>query len=150
MKVKEKRIEKNLKQSELAEKIGIDVPSMSRIEQYKCLPIPQTMDKLVKALECEVEDIYEPHEIYVKPRAQRKASTEQEIYKITVRLPKNARKEIKDALKVCGYKDVTYWIWRCYERLLNQKEILVKQRERYERENNKKSEVKDENTRNCT
>ena len=55
---------------------------------------------------------------------------EKDIYKITVRLPKEARKEIKDALKVCGYKDVTYWIWRCYERLLNQKDILIKQRER--------------------
>ena len=142
MKLKEKRIEKNLKQSELAEKIGVDVPMMSRLETYQCLPVPDTMDKITQALECDVEDIYEPHEIYVKPRAPRKASAEKEIYKITVRLPKDARKEIKEALKVCGYKDVTYWIWRCYERLLNQRDILIAQKKRYEKEMKAKQNAK--------
>lgn len=142
MKLKEKRIEKKLKQSELADKIGVDVPMMSRLETYQCLPVPVTMDKILQALDCELEDIYEPHEIYVKPRAQKKASTEKEIYKITVRLPKNARNEIKEALKVCGYKDVTYWIWRCYERLLNQKDILLAQKKRYEKEMKAKQNAK--------
>ncbi len=130
MKLKEKRVEKNKKQEELAKTIGVDVPMLSRFENYQCLPVPKTMDKILTALDCELEDIYEPHEVYVKPRKARKCSDEADIYKITVRLPKEARREIKNALKTCGYKDVTYWIWRCYERLLKQKEIIEKAREK--------------------
>lgn len=126
MKLKEKRVEKNIKQSELADTIGVDVHMMSRFETYQCLPVPNTMDKLLNALDCELEDIYEPHEVYIKPRKVKRCSDEADIYKITVRLPKEARAEIKQALKTCGYKDVTYWVWRCYERLLKQKEIVEK------------------------
>lgn len=130
MELTKKRKEAGLKQRELAERAKIDEQMMSKIENYKCLPVPETMQLITEALRCLVEDIYEPEEIYytgAEVRAKRKRPSEKgKYYKITVRLPRGAKEVLERALPVCGYKDITYWVYRCYERLQAQYEVIRK------------------------
>ena len=136
MNLRKKREEAGLKQRELAERVKIDEQMMSKIENYKCLPIPETMERLTKVLKCQLEEIYEPEEIYYPAAetkgAAKRASEKEKYYKITVRLPKAAKAVFERALPVCGYKDITYWVYRCYERLQAQYEVIQKaERKRY-------------------
>ncbi len=132
MKLREKRKQQNRKAKELAECVGTDEPMFSKFENYKCLPIPTMLKAICKELNCEIKDIYENDELYItnnenKIVASEKEKSESEYYNLTVRLPKDARKYLnKEYLRKCGYKDITYWIWRCYERLQKQYEIINK------------------------
>ena len=95
---------------------------MSKFENYKCLPIPPMMTALCRELGCEVEDIYEPHEIFLSsPKATVKVAKRErkkkDYYHLTVNLPPEARKFFKDALQKCGFKDITAWVNHCFERL---------------------------------
>ena len=128
------RIAKGRQQKELAQKIGTDEPMMSRFENFKCLPIPSMLSRLTEELGCTIDDIYEPHEIYlqgvtVKASAP-KAKKNTEVYHLTVNLPPEAREFFKTALKKCGFKDITAWVNWCFERLQTQyNEILEKEKD---------------------
>ena len=127
MKLKEVRQSKDMKADSLAKQLGVDTPMLSRFENYKCLPIPSMLEKLCKILNCSVSDIYKDNEIYIKRDNQAKRKTEDlTSYRLTVNLPKDAKEFLHKALKKCGYKDITYWIYRCYERLQSQYEIILK------------------------
>ena len=127
MKLKEVRQSKDITADSLAKQLGVDTPMMSRFENYKCLPIPSMLEKLCKILNCSVSDIYKDNEIYIKRDNQAKRKTEDlTSYRLTVNLPKDAKEFLHKALKKCGYKDITYWIYRCYERLKSQYEIILK------------------------
>lgn len=131
MKLKEIRIAKGIQQKDLSERIGTNDPMLSRIENYKCLPIPDMMQSILWELDCQLGDIYEPEEIaYCTKKTRQEDKRQGKYYKVTVRLPKEAKELIKEALPVCGYKDVTYWIFRCYERLRNQYDIINKAKEK--------------------
>ena len=133
-KLRQVRIAKGRQQKELAQKIGTDEPMMSRFENFKCLPIPSMLSKLTEELGCTVDDIYEPHEIYlqgvtVKASAP-KAKKNTEVYHLTVNLPPEAREFFKTALKKLGYKDITDWANRCFERTRRQyEELLAKEKD---------------------
>ena len=133
-KLRQVRIAKGRQQKELAQKTGTDEPMMSRFENFKCLPIPSMLAKLTQELDCTVDDIYEPHEIYMQG-VRAKESTprkkvESEVYHLTVNLPPEAREFFKTALKKCGYKDITDWANRCFERTRRQyEEILAKEKD---------------------
>ena len=128
------RIAKGRQQKELAQKIGTDEPMMSRFENFKCLPIPSMLSKLTEELGCTIDDIYEPHEIYlqgvtVKASAP-KTKKNTEVYHLTVNLPPEAREFFKTALKKLGYKDITDWANRCFERTRRQyEELLAKEKD---------------------
>ncbi len=127
MKLQEQLTKKEITSKELAEKIGTDASMVSRFNNYKCLPIPHMLEEICKALDCKINDIYEDSEIYVKPKKKAtRTEADFENYKVTVRLPRDAKAKIHQALQTCGYKDVTYWIFRCYERLITQYEIIKK------------------------
>lgn len=134
MKLQKQLDKANITSKELAKEIGTDASMVSRFNNYKCLPIPATMEAICKALNCEVNDIYTNEEITFKKGKRTVSESEYENYKVTVRLPRNAKEKIHKALKVCGYKDVTHWIYRCYERLLAQQEFV----EKAERKNKEK------------
>lgn len=133
MNLKGKRLERNLDQPELAALVGTTPSMISRLENYRCLPIPETLSALLAALGCEIDDIYDDAEITYPgfTRAKTKCQkNRKECYKITVRLPKDAKTALPEMLEKCGYKDITYWIWRCYERLQSQCAILEKEKSR--------------------
>lgn len=122
MQLRAMRIRKGRQQKELAKAIGTDEPMMSKFENYKCLPTPPMMKALCQELGCKVEDIYEPHEIYLStPKATVKEPKgkkgKKEIYHLTVNLPPEARRFFKEALQKCGFKDITAWVNHCFERL---------------------------------
>lgn len=122
MRLREIRLAKGVGQKELATKIGTDEPMMSKFENYKCLPIPAMMKKLLEELGCRrVEEIYEPHEVYLQ-LANFKASVRTKkgrakVYKLTATLPKEAKDIFDKALKPLGYRSVTDWVRQCFERL---------------------------------
>lgn len=124
--LKEKRLEKGKSQKEIAQLIGTDEPLYSKFENYKCLPVPVMMDKLTETLDCEIKDIYSDGEVYY--RKVRKKASASSGYKLTVVLPPDAKEFLQTALKECGYKDITYWVWRCYERLQKQYENIQKEK----------------------
>lgn len=124
MKLKAIREEKGLLSKSLGRRIGLSADMMSRIENYRCLPIPDDMKRLCQALECDVDDLYDRAEITF-PRKKKKPKPEDR-YRLTVDLPIEAKDFFKKALRTCGYKDITYWVWRCYERLQKQYEIHTK------------------------
>lgn len=132
--LKEIRIAKGRQQKELALKIGTDEPMMSRFENYKCIPIPEMLKRLTEELDCTVEDIYEPQEIYLQGvSARSKAPKERkntETYRLTVKLPNEARATLKTALKKCGYKDITDWVNRCLEKTMKEYDkIMAKEKD---------------------
>lgn len=126
----------NLMGSQLAEQIGTDASMVSKFNNYRCLPVPATMQAICKALNCNVNDIYTDNEITFKKGKRKAVESEYENYKITVKLPRDAKEKVHKALKVCGYKDVTHWIYRCYERLLAQQEIIEKAEKNKRKEHN--------------
>ena len=133
MKLKELLIQKNKMAKDLAIDIESDEPMISKYINYKCLPIPKVMSQICQALECEIEDIYEADEIYyqknIKTKLSSKKSNSSNYYKLTVNLPRDAMKYLnKEYLQVCGYKNITQWIWRCYERLQKQHDFITKEK----------------------
>lgn len=122
MRLREIRRAKCRQQKELAERIGTDEPMLSKFENYKCLPIPSMMKKLLEELGCSrVEEIYEPHEIYLQlaniSATAPKEKKESEMYKLTAILPKGAKEIFDKALKPLGYRSITDWVKQCFERL---------------------------------
>lgn len=126
MRMREVRQAKNVKAKELADAIETDEPMISKFENYKCLPVPKQLERICDYLQCTIEQIYKDEEIYIKKTKQETKERKEDCYKITIRLPEEARATLKTILKKCGYKDITYWIYRCYERLLKQYEIITK------------------------
>jgi len=133
MKLRELRIEKGLKQNEFAKLVGVSNMCMCLIENYKCLPIPETMEEMCKVLDCDVNKIYEPHEIalqMVKTEQKRsEKSNKNGMYHLTVNLPKRARKFFKNNLSKLGFKNITEWVNYCFEKLESQLEEQTKKKD---------------------
>lgn len=124
--IRELRIAKNLQQKELAESIGTDESMMSKIERFHCLPIPDMMTKLTDALDCKVDDIYEPIEVLFKMPKQSKKRNRRNTYHMSVYLPAEAKSFFHKALPKLGYKDITEWVTIGYEKLKRQYEAMEK------------------------
>lgn len=125
MRLKQLRISQAIQQKELAKLVGVDEPMMSKFENFKCLPTPSIMSSLCKSLSCSVKDIYDTSEIsYVIQGKKSTTTTENEVYHLTVNLPREAREFFRTQLKECGYRDITDWVNQCYKRLLRKHEKL--------------------------
>jgi len=57
--IKEIRREKNIKQEELAEIIGIAARNLSNIETGRCFPSADSLEKISNALNCKVKDLFD-------------------------------------------------------------------------------------------
>jgi DNA-binding Xre family transcriptional regulator len=142
MKLQEQLLNRGITSKELAEKIGVDAPMISKFANYKCLPIPQMLNAMCEVLGCTWEDIYSDKELYVKPTKQ-KSSKRVGYYKLTVELPQEAKEFFKMAIKKCGYKDITDWIAHCYKNLQIRYKIIERaEREKALRGNEKPLNVK--------
>jgi transcriptional regulator with XRE-family HTH domain len=136
LKLKERRLERKLEQQDLASRVGTNAPMMSNFERYKCLPIPVMLKEICKQLDCSVDDLYERGEIYIDGRAAGKkpfgAEVRQEpsVYKLSVRLPDEARAVLTQAnLEKCGYHSLKDFVWHSYKRFEKQLAI-VQEKER--------------------
>lgn len=127
MRLKELREQAGLQSKKLAKLARVDAGMMSKFEHFKCLPTPATMDLICKALNADVSEIYDAKErLFTHTKKAHKKPKPTDKYRLTVDLPIEAQEFIKKALPACGYKDITYWVYRCYERL--QAEYIAKQR----------------------
>ena len=130
-KLRELRLAKGRQQKELGAAVGTDEPMMSRFEKYRCLPIPSMLKAICKELDCTIDDIYEPHEVYYgqlsKPKKRKRKS---DVYRLTAELPEEAREFFKSgALQKCGFQDITAWANWCYTQLKRtHQEILQKEK----------------------
>ena len=119
MKLTEVRSERGIQAKDLAVAVGTDAPMISRFEHYKCLPIPKMCARIADVLNCDIEAIYEPHEIYYKKPRKQVQTAELTSYRLTAKLPREAREFLHSgALQECGYKDITEWINKCYKVLM--------------------------------
>ncbi len=133
MKLRELRIKKGLKQKEFAKLVGVSSMCMCLIENYKCLPVPETMGEMCKVLNCSVNNVYEPREIALQMAKTSQTKTEKksssQIYHLTVNLPKRARKFFKNNLSKLGFKNITEWVNYCFEKLEGQFEEQAKKKD---------------------
>lgn len=142
MKLQEKLQAQGITAKELAEKLSVDAPMVSKFVNYKCLPIPEMLGLICEVLGCTWEDIYSDKELYVKPNKQ-KNGKRVGYYKLTVELPQEARDFLKRNLKKCGYKSVTDWIAHCYKNLQIRYKIIERaEREKAFRLNEKPTKIK--------
>lgn len=57
--IKEIRESKNIKQNQLADIIGVDATNLSKLEKGVHLPKEETINKITKALDCNVKDLFD-------------------------------------------------------------------------------------------
>ena len=94
---------KNVSAKDFASRVGESESMMSRYCNYKCLPIPATMDKICKELNCNVTDIYQKEEIMFLKNKKR-THDNLDCYKLTVKLPVEYHQYFNsEFLKQCGY-----------------------------------------------
>lgn len=129
MKLKEVRSYRNIGQAEFAERVGTTSPMMSNFENYKCIPVPNMLKRMCDILECDMSDIYEDEEIYIKKNNNLiiRVRKQKQEYKLTVSLPEEAREVFTPTnLRKCGYHSLKDFIWHCYKRFEKQLAIINK------------------------
>jgi DNA-binding XRE family transcriptional regulator len=137
MNLKGIRIQRGIKQKELAQSIGKDEPFLSRLEQYVYLPTPEVAKALCEQLNVSILDIYAREECDLLQLCSRNGATgnvtedssrgacrspsprEPKIYRLSVRIPRHKFENIlaKEILRKCGYRSITHWIDCCLNRL---------------------------------
>lgn len=133
-KFKELREEKGLQAKQVAERAGVDVTMYSRFENYRALPIPTDFEKILGALNCTPNEVYDPDEVQLLPNATKVEATggvrtarQPDEYKMTVRLGNNHRGVLtKEVLQKCGYKSINEWVIACVERLKKQYDAIIR------------------------
>ena len=115
------RLEKKVEQADLAKKIGTNAPMLSNFEHYKCLPIPEMLEKICDVLGCKASDIYSDEEIYVRGAAKTTRevakSCDYGFYQLSVSLPNEKRAILTKAnFKKCGYKNMKDFVVDCIKR----------------------------------
>lgn len=131
MKLKAIRDKKQITATELAIKTGTTKDWMSRFENYKCIPIPDTLKKICDILECSIFDIYNKNEInFFEPQKNdlgtaKRLEYEQQFYKLTVRLPKDCCNLLQQHnLHKCGYRNLCDFIFRCVFEFKNKLQVI--------------------------
>ena len=114
-------------QKEIAKAIGVDKQQMSKIVNYKCLPLPGQASKICEILECNILDIYNKTEIDLV-KGTKKASRNKDgnlYYRLSVRLNKASCNCLKlENIKKLGYKTIKEWVLDCIEKLKEQQKII--------------------------
>ena len=95
--IKQIRKNKNIKQDELAEMIGIATRNLSNIETGHCFPSADSLEKIAKALDCKVKDLFD----FEHHKDEKDLSEE-----IIIRLKSINRKRLQDFYKIiCALND---------------------------------------------
>ena len=110
----------------------IDVPTYSKIENGKVLPITKHAQIIADMLGKEATDIYPEEDLIyfaelcgIAPKTRGKSKRE-DCYKLTARLPRWVCKWLEaDVLKKCGYKGITDFIFKSILRMKKQYEIIT-------------------------
>lgn len=133
--------------------IGVDEPTLSKFENYKCLPTPDMMERILKALNCSITEIYDREEVTFRTHKKTANSSGEQpntCYKMTVRVPARFKDHLQVALKTLGYSSITQWINQCTEDLLTRCEEAEKQKKTSSTADQGMDEVKNEEIRKAS
>lgn len=119
-KIKMTILQKNLTPRQVYEQLGIDKYDFSKIANGKYLPTGEQLLKLCEILEIEPIELLNQTDIEIygnlfnKPYKPQKIKSEQDVYKLSVRLPKRRCNLLqhKENLQRLGYKNLQDWIWQ--------------------------------------
>lgn len=75
--LKELRNSKNLTQAQLAEMVGLDVMSVSRIESGTRFPQKENITKFAQILECEIKELFDFE--HVKTKAELRSDIDEQL-----------------------------------------------------------------------
>lgn len=120
MLLKEYLKRENIQQKELAKKINVDEWQLSKIVNYKCLPLPEQADKICECLNCNILDIYNKNEIDLVKGVKKASRNKNDnlYYRLSVRLNKSGCNCLKlENLQILGYKTIKEWVLECMDNL---------------------------------
>ena len=120
MLIKEYLARENKEQNELAEFIGIDKQEMSRIVNYKCLPLPEQAEKICEFLNCNILDLYNRQEIDLIKGVKKASRIKDDnlYYRLSVRLNRSCCNLLKvKNLQLVGYETQKQWVVECLKDL---------------------------------
>lgn len=118
--IKEHLQRKNILQNELAKILEMDKYQVSKIVNYKCLPLPEQADKMCELLDCNILDLYNKKEIDLINGVKKASRTQNDnlYYRLSVRLNKASCNCLKlENIKLVGYKTQKEWVLDCMEEL---------------------------------
>ena len=105
---------KNIKHKELAKILNTDKSVVSKIMNYKVLPIPEDAQKICNYLNCNILDLYELKEIVLKNIACKSNNKEvdKKYYRLSVRLKLGGCNLLQQPKKLneLGYESIADWV----------------------------------------
>jgi len=105
---------KNIKHIELTKLLNLDKSTISRIMNYKILPIPEDAKKICEFLNCDILELYDYKEINIKNRASKKSEIkiDNKYYRLSVRLKLGGCNLLQQTkkLKQLGYESKADWV----------------------------------------
>lgn len=93
----------------LAKELGTDEGAVSRIVNYKVLPIPADLDRLCNLLGVGVLDIYDKEEIRLIPKRKRRVRGERG-YNLCIFVDEKYRTALPAALDALGIRTYGEWL----------------------------------------
>ena len=139
MLLKEMLASQSKQQNDLAKYLNVDNSYISKICNYRCLPLPTQAKAICEYLDCNILDIYNKKEIDLI-LGTKKASKNIDntfYYRLSVRLNRASCKCLKiDNLKLLGYNTIKEWVLDC----INDLNLRLKE-ERSTRRNEKQKRI---------
>ena len=93
----------------LAKKLGTDEGAVSRIVNYKVLPVPADLDRLCDLLGVGVLDIYDKEEIRLIPKRKRRVRGDRG-YNLCIFVDEKYRTALPAAINALGIRTYSEWL----------------------------------------
>ena len=141
---------KNIKHIELSKILNLDKSTISRIMNYKILPIPEDAKKICEFLNCDILELYDYKEINIKNRASKKSESKNDnkYYRLSVRLKLSGCNLLQctEKMHALGYESIADWVRKKiqeteleYKNYLKQKRLTAHPEKVTESHENKKA-----------
>ena len=114
MRLKEIIEKKGMMAKDLGAKVGLDAGNISRILNYRMLPIPATLNKICEVLGVEPLDIYTRDEVTLVPPLKGKTTRHTDGtargYNLCIMIPEKYRDKLSGWIKELGYATFGEWL----------------------------------------
>lgn len=110
--------ERSIDVKDIADNQNLSYDAANALVLNMCLPTVRKMDDLTALLGCDVLDIYDRKELTFRTGTHFPENN----YKITVRMPKEAKERLSEMLPALNFKSVTDWVMDCYRKLIDEYE----------------------------
>lgn len=114
MRLKEIIENKGMMAKELGAKVGMDAGNISRILNYRVLPIPATLNKICEVLAVDALEIYDRDEVTLVPplkgKTKRHTDGTARGYNLCIMIPEKYRDKLSGWIKELGYGTFGEWL----------------------------------------